>query len=157
MGLTNNPFRESYVEKTNQLHTSCMTVRLGLLTVSSPGPLLYGALWLPRRPCKQDTALHSKNMIVVEGLKQRGLHNRSLMVPVQGPVNAYTLFILSIIHPFIQNSSFIFRKLLVLIFVRAAYILTEVFCELPQFLNVSHFVCGFVTQSCILGTDSIVH
>jgi hypothetical protein len=64
-----------------------------LLKISSPGTLLYGNRWLPRHPCKYDTTLCSKSRIV-EGLKQRGIHNRSLMVMVQEPVKAHPLFII---------------------------------------------------------------
>jgi hypothetical protein len=50
-----------------------------LLKILLPGPLLYGAGYY------QDTALHLKCRII-EGLKWRGMHSRSLKVAVQWPV-----------------------------------------------------------------------
>jgi hypothetical protein len=43
---------------------------------------------------KQDITLPSKSRIV-EWMKNRGMHNRSLKVAGQGPVQAYPLFIYS--------------------------------------------------------------
>jgi hypothetical protein len=64
---TKLPLAKGAQKKMNQLRTSYTIVR-PWLNISSPGPLLYGARCLPRRPCKKDTALHSKCRTVA-GLK----------------------------------------------------------------------------------------
>jgi hypothetical protein len=46
------------LEKMNEPHTPLLRLwDYSLLKTSSPEPLLYGAMWLPRRPCKLDTTL----------------------------------------------------------------------------------------------------
>jgi hypothetical protein len=104
--LRNSPQRlgRTVVVSTKKASSICFVIKLHfnvrfyslayLLKILSLGKLFYGTGWLPGLPFKWDTRLRSKGRIG-GGLKLKGMHNRLLMVVVQGPVKAHAL---SFIH-----------------------------------------------------------